>query len=368
MREKGAHGDGDDDDGGAPVTGTAAAAGLIATVEERLRDVGRVVRNSMLDALPDGEPVRWLYGPMREYPARPGKALRPALCLSAGRAFGGHPDDLLGVSVAIELLHNAFIVHDDVADGSEMRRGRPTLAAEHGIAAAINAGDGLAVVAGQVLRKATRALDRDLADLVWAEFDTMAMRTLEGQATEVGWQLDQVFDLTPEDYLGLIMHKTCWYTTIHPLRVGAIMGSGGEVELSPLVRFGFHFGAAFQIRDDLLNLIGDERTYGKEILGDLYEGKRTLTLVHLVSTARGRDRTLLGDYLRRNRSERSQDQVHTIRTMMDEYGSIAFTREYAEGILSAAEEYFEQAFADAQPGPDLEFLRSLVPYVWARWR
>ena len=84
------------------------------------------------------------------------------------------------------------------------------------------------------------------------------------------------------------MHKTCWYTTIHPLRVGAIVGSGGTAELAPLVRFGFHFGAAFQIRDDLLNLIGDEQMYGKEILGDLYEGKRTLPLVHLLAQPRGR--------------------------------------------------------------------------------
>ncbi len=249
-----------------------------------------------------------------------------------------------------------------------MRRGRTTLVGEHGIAAAINAGDGLAVVAGQVLRRATRRLDRDLADLVWGEFDTMAMRTLEGQATEVGWQLDEVVELGPEDYLNLIMHKTCWYTTIHPLRVGAIVGSGGEAELGPLVRFGFHFGAAFQIRDDLLNLIGDEAMYGKEILGDLYEGKRTLTLVHLMATAVGADRDLVRDYLRLNRAERSDDLVRSIRALMDDYDCINFTAEFAEGILLTAEEYFEQAFADAEPGPDLDFLRSLVPYVWARWR
>jgi geranylgeranyl diphosphate synthase type II len=350
------------------MTSTADSTDSIEAVESRLRDVGRVVRNSMMDAMPDGEPVRWLYGPMREYPSRPGKALRPALCMSAGRAFGGSADDLLGISVAIELLHNAFLIHDDVADGSEMRRGRPTLTAEHGIAAAINAGDGVAVVAGQVLRRATRRLDRDLADLVWGEFDTMAMRTLEGQATEVGWQLDDVVDLGPEDYLELIMHKTCWYTTIHPLRVGAIVGSRGQAELAPLVRFGFHFGAAFQIRDDLLNLVGDEQMYGKEILGDLFEGKRTLTLVHLMATAKGEDRALVLDYLRRNRAERSVELVNIVRGLMDDYGSIGFTTEFAEGILLTAEEYFEEAFADATPGPDLDFLRSLVPYVWARWR
>ncbi|ANW63582.1 geranylgeranyl diphosphate synthetase [Mycolicibacterium murale] len=337
-------------------------------VEERLRQVGRMIRRAMLDATPDGEPHQWLYRPMREYPARAGKALRPALCLSAGRAFGARPEDVLGIAVAIELMHNAFLVHDDIADGSEMRRGRPTLPADYGLAAALNAGDGLAIVASQVLRRAVRRLDRDLADLVMSEFDTMALRTLEGQATEIGWQRDHVEDLTPEDYLELIMHKTCWYTTIHPLRVGAMVGSGGTVDLGPLVRFGFHFGAAFQIRDDLLNLIGDEQTYGKEILGDLYEGKRTLTLVHLMSHATGADRALVGEYLRLRRAERTPEIVAAVRALMDAYGSIDFTRQYAEGILLVAEDLFEVAFADARPGPDLDFLRSLVPYVWARWR
>jgi geranylgeranyl diphosphate synthase type II len=350
------------------MTSTADRAELAAAVEDRLREVGRVVRRSMLDAMPDGEPVQWLYGPMREYPSRPGKALRPALCMSAGRAFGASADDLLGIAVAIELLHNAFLVHDDLVDGSEMRRGRPTLASTYGLSAALNAGDGLAIVAGQVLRRATRRLDRDLADLVWAEFDTMAMRTLEGQAIEAGWQLDNVQDLRPEDYLELIMHKTCWYTTIHPLRVGAMVGSRGTAELAPLVRFGFHFGAAFQIRDDLLNLVGDEQMYGKEILGDLYEGKRTLPLVHLLSTANGEDLAMVRDHLQKTRAERTPETVRAIRALMDQYGSIAFTSQYAEGILLTAEEYFEQAFAGAEPGPDLDFLRALVPYVWARWR
>lgn len=350
------------------MTSTADRTDLVSSVDERLRKVAQLIRRSMLDAMPDGEPSRWLYAPMREYPSRPGKALRPALCMSAGRVFGGTADDLLGIAVAIELLHNAFLVHDDLVDGSEMRRGRPTLASRYGLAPALNAGDALAVVAGQVLRRATRRFDRDLADLVWAEFDTMAMRTLEGQATEAGWLLDNVEELRPEDYLELIMHKTCWYTTIHPLRVGAMVGSRGSAELAPLVRFGFHFGAAFQIRDDMLNLVGDEKMYGKEILGDLFEGKRTLPLVHLTANSRGGDRDLVGDYLRRSRAERSPEMVRKIRELMDQYGSIEFTNEFAEGILSVAEDYFEEAFAGARPGEDLDFLRSLVPYVWARWR
>ena len=101
------------------------------------------------------------------------------------------------------------------------------------------------------------------------------------------------------------MHKTCWYTTVHPLRVGALIGSRGAADLRPMVRFGFHLGAAFQIQDDLLNLVGTEREYGKEIDGDLYEGKRTLPLIHLLRSARGADRHTLDRYLRLERSERT---------------------------------------------------------------
>jgi geranylgeranyl diphosphate synthase type II len=343
-----------------------AQPGDFADVEEELRSAGRTVRRNMLDAIPDGEPHSWLYGPTRDYPSRPGKALRPALCMATTRAFGGRTQDALPAAVSIELLHNAFLVHDDIADGSERRRGLPTLPATHGVAIALNAGDALAVVANQVLRRHLRSLDRDLADRIQGEFDTMAMRTLEGQAMELGWRRDRTTGQTPEDYLDLIMHKTCWYTTIHPLRVGALIGAGGRVDLRPMVRFGFHLGAAFQIQDDLLNLTGDEDTYGKEIDGDLYEGKRTLVLLHLASEAVSQDRATVDRYLRLHRADRSPELIEEIRSLIGRYGSIDFARAYAAGIASAAEEAFDEAFALAQAGPDLDFIRALIPYMLGR--
>ncbi|MCX6397952.1 MAG: polyprenyl synthetase family protein [Propionibacteriales bacterium] len=335
-------------------------------VEERLADVHRTVRRAMLDAIPDGEPHPWLYRLTRSYPSRPGKALRPALCLAAAGAFGGRAADVMPAAVSIELLHNAFLVHDDIVDGSIRRRGRATLSAEFGTALALNAGDALAVLANRVLRHYVRDLDRDLGDRVQAEFEVMALRTLEGQATELGWRHDDVRDLTPENYLDLIMHKTCWYTSIHPLRVGALLGSGGKADLRPMVRFGFHLGAAFQIQDDLLNLEGDEREYGKEIDGDLFEGKRTLPLIHLVAEATGADRTTVDRYLGLDRSERSPDLVEEVRTLLDSYGSIDYTRAYAQGIADTAQDTFEEAFADADQGPDVEFVRALIPYMLGR--
>ncbi|MGH9260349.1 MAG: polyprenyl synthetase family protein, partial [Acidimicrobiales bacterium] len=271
-------------------------------------------------------------------------------------------------AVAIEMLHNAFLVHDDVADGSERRRGRPTLAAEYGTGLALNAGDALAILANQMLRRHARGLDDALADRLLDAFDTMALRTLEGQATELGWQRDAVADLQPEDYLDLIMHKTCWYTTIHPLRVGALLGSGGRADLRQMVRFGFHLGAAFQIQDDLLNLVGDESLYGKEINGDLREGKRTLVLIHLAGEVRGRDRAVVDRYLRLPPAERTADVIGEIRALIDAYGSIEFTRAYAGGIASSALDAFEVAFATARPGPDTDFVRALVPYMLGRRR
>ena len=345
---------------------TTSDVGNDELVNGTLAEVGRLVRRAMLDAIPDGEPHPWLYRLVRSYPSRPGKAIRPSLCLSTCRAFGGDDEDVLPVAVAIEMLHNAFLIHDDVADGSLQRRGRPTLAAEHGTALALNAGDALAVLANQVLRRHARTMDDRLADAVFEEFDTMALRTLEGQATELGWRRDNLVDLVAEDYLALIMHKTCWYTTIHPLRVGALIGSRGRADLRPMVGFGFHLGAAFQIRDDILNLIGDESLYGKEVNGDLYEGKRTLMLIHLMEQARGPDRRTLEAYLRIDRPDRTEAIVAEIRDLMDAYGCIEFAAEYAQGIASAALEMSDAAFASVPPGPDVAFIRALVPYMIGR--
>jgi geranylgeranyl diphosphate synthase type II len=163
------------------------------------------------------------------------------------------------------------------------------------------------------------------------------------------------------------MHKTCWYTTVHPLRVGALVGSQGAADLRPMVRFGFHLGAAFQIRDDVLNLVGDEAVYGKEINGDLQEGKRTLVLIHLMGNARGTEAEFVRAYVEMERKERTPEVVEELRALMDRHGSITFATEYARGIARAALDAFDVAFASATPGPDTDFVRALVPYMLGRW-
>ena len=276
---------------------------MTAAVEEGVRrDLARyaaLVEGALARWMPTGVPARWLYDVAASYPARSGKRYRPTLCLATCEAFGGRVDEALPSALAIELLHSAFLVHDDIADGSDLRRGEPTLHAEHGVPLALNAGDFLAISAFSLLRENADHIGERLAARVFDEFVAMAHRTLEGQAIEAGWRRDVVVDLTANDYLDLVLRKTCWYTVIHPLRVGLLIGSLGSAEPARVVDFGFHLGVAFQIRDDVLNLCGDEREVGKEILGDLLEGKRTLMLIHMLNNARGEERLDLLAYLRR---------------------------------------------------------------------
>ena len=133
------------------------------------------------------------------------------------------------------------------------------------------------------------------------------------------------------------------------------------------MRFGFHLGAAFQIQDDLLNLVGTEQEYGKEIDGDLYEGKRTLPLIHLIRNARGADRDARRPLPRAATAPSATPRwSREIRALMDAYGSIEFAAAYARGIASAALDAFEEAFAAAAPGPDRDFVRALIPYMLER--
>ena len=110
----------------------------------------------------------------------------------------------------------------------------------------------------------------------------MAQQTAEGQALDLGWRRDNHIELREEDYLTMVLKKTCWLTTLFPIRLGALIGSGGRANLDSLFNFAFFLGAAFQIQDDVLNLVGDHERYGKELAGDLLEGKRTLMLVNLL--------------------------------------------------------------------------------------
>jgi geranylgeranyl diphosphate synthase type II len=334
-------------------------------VEESLHRYGELVRELIGRLVHRRRGSPWLDELVADYPRRPGKALRPAILLAACQALGGRLEEGAPAAVSIELAHNAFLVHDDVEDDSELRRGRPTLHRLHGLPLAVNAGDGLAVLALEPLLHDGR-LGHRLVRLLSEEFLTMALRTVDGQATELGWRRDATVDVTPEDYLEMIGRKSCWYSTIYPLRAGAIIGTRSASGLDELSRFGYLLGAAFQIRDDLLDVLGSAETFGKRPLGDLREGKRTLMLIHLLREASPPDRAWLVDYLARPGTERTDDDVSAVLEMMRYHGSIDFAVEYGRGIGAAAYDAFETAFRGVPPSPHRAFLGGLISYMLER--
>lgn len=324
-----------------------------------------MTRVALCDYLGPREPRRHLYNLVADYPSRGGRMLRPSLCIATARAFGAPLRAAVRSAVALELLHNAFLVHDDVEDASESRRGRPTLHALHGVPIAINVGDALTLMGLRALIDNRALLGPRLALRIMEEAERMARDTVEGQAIELGWRRDNAPHLTEADYLHMVLKKTCGYTTIFPLRVGALIGTRDRVDLDRFVRLGFFLGAAFQVQDDLLNLAGNA-SYGKERDGDLWEGKRTLMLIHLLRHAAPLERLRLNDFLGREREARKPEEVSWVRERMDAHASLEYARAVAHGLAGAAQHEFDQVFAQLPDSRDKRFIAGIVPWVLAR--
>ena len=317
--------------------------------------------------MPDQEPYRYLYGPMREFVSRPAKGLRPAMCLATCASHGGSRQDAVASASGLELLHHAFLVHDDIEDGSLQRRGGATMHRMVGEPLAINAGDALNAYAIRVFGSNVARLGEIRSLAVLDEVDHLVVETLEGQAIELGWERDNNFSVGVDDYLRMVLKKTAWYSFIHPMRIGALAaGMGPDDDLDRFNRFGFLLGAAFQIQDDVLNLTGVARRYGKEIGGDLWEGKRTIVLAHAFSNARPVERAQLEQFLSRPPQARLPRQMAVVYEVLEQTGAIQWAREAAAALLSGARDQFAAAFRDAKEGPDLEFLRSAVGYLVER--
>jgi geranylgeranyl diphosphate synthase type II len=341
-----------------------SSGGSSELVLEVLEQYGRIAQGALRGYLLEySEPGRQLYDLVADYPHRGGRALRPSLCIASARMFGGTLDSAVNSAVSLELMHNAFLVHDDIEDQSDYRRGRPTLHKLSGEPVAINVGDCLMAMSLRPLLANRDVLGPSLTLRVAEEAERMTRETVEGQAIELGWRRDNTFDLGDTDYLAMVLKKTCWYTTIYPIRLGALIGGRRDIQVERYVRLGFLIGAAFQIQDDLLNLTGDRRRYGKELDGDLWEGKRTLMLIHLMRCSATNEKGRLRRFLSRPRSRRKAADVRWIRRRMDAYGCIDYARQVAHGLAGAALHEFDEVLGGLPESRDKRFVRGLA--LWS---
>ncbi len=286
------------------------------------------------------KPNSLAYQLLSDYPTRPGKGIRPAFCLAAAASVGGDYNNAVNTGAAIELLHNAFLIKDDIVDQSLYRRGDLTLNRKYGLALAANAGDAVKILSMSPMIDNLSVIGVRKSLQIILEIQEMAERSIEGQIMELTYVRKNRVDLTPKDYYTICENKTCWYTVITPCRTGVIIGSDYATpeQLNSITKFALNLGLAFQITDDTLNLTAAEKVYGKEINGDILEGKRTLMLIHLLNSCTDQERRRMRRILKTPRESKTDSDVQYVRGLMEKYSSLEYARTAAERLASKARE------------------------------
>ena len=330
-----------------------------ADFQEYLDQYAGVIGDLVNRYIPHGDHPdmdRYLYGPLMKYSKNGGKRHRPLIALAGCLVVGGDMNKAISSAAAIEHFHTAALIHDDIADEAELRRGEPCLHLSEGLGLALNMGDlGLSLVNGTVINDP--ALDDAVKVRVVSELIEMTRRTIEGQAMDIGWARDARYDITPEDYLIMATHKTAHYSGAVPLAVGAIVGGGTEAQIEGLRNFGLDTGLAFQIQDDLLNLIGEEESTKKDFRSDITEGKRTLIVVHALHHGTEQQCARLVEIL--SNKEKNPDVLAEAVEIMQETGSIEYARNYAQNLTSISK---NRILGVVDPSPARDLLVSMADW------
>ena len=229
---------------------------------------------------------RSLYEPSDYILADQGKRLRPLLVLFSAKAVGGTYANAYNAALAVEMLHNFTLVHDDIMDNADKRRNKLTVHVKYDLNTAILAGDGLLAVAYEYLLKDLIVPGNEVVTF----FTKGLVEVCEGQSLDKEYELKKSISI--KDYITMITKKTAAMAEMC-CAIGAQIGGGSSSEITALALYGKNLGIAFQIQDDLLDIVGDENAFGKKIGGDLIEGKKTFLFLKAMEKARGKDKALL---------------------------------------------------------------------------
>jgi len=259
-----------------------------------------------------------LYKPGEYIIAGGGKRLRPLLVLLSAMAVSDKKIKPYYASAAVELLHNFTLVHDDIMDNADIRRGRPTLHKMYSLDTAILVGDSLLSVAYEYLLKDCNGNAKE----VLKAFTQGLVEVCEGQSMDKDFELKQKVSI--EEYLLMIEKKTAAMAEMC-CKIGAYLGGGTEVEVKALSKFGKNIGIAFQIQDDLLDISADEKEFGKIVGGDLMEGKKTYLFLKALSKAKGEDNKLLEKVTERKGIK--QNQIKKYKLLYQKLGVLEDSRD-----------------------------------------
>ena len=242
--------------------------------------------NARLEKVFGKREPRSLYEPSSYIISGTGKRLRPLLVLLTAKSVGGKFDVAYNAAVAVELLHNFTLVHDDIMDNADKRRGRLTLHKKYNESTAILVGDSLLSVAYEYLLK---DCDTNSKDILYA-FTKGLVEVCEGQGLDT--EFEHRRNVSLDEYLLMIKMKTASMIKMC-CKIGSTLGGGTKEEIKGITNYGLNLGIAFQIQDDLLDITADEEKFGKRIGGDLLEGKKTYLFIKALEKAKGEDRKTL---------------------------------------------------------------------------
>lgn len=285
-----------------------------------------------------------------------GKRVRPCLVLLSGESVGGDPEKLLSAASSVELLHTFTLVHDDIMDKDLGRRGRPTVHALWGEELGIVVGDTLYSSSFQALLDARKTVDDPVKVLDALDVLTQANAQLqEGQIHDVFFE--QRNDVSVDEYVEMVRKKTGVLMEASTT-VGAILGGGAEEQVDALARYGSNIGIAFQIQDDVLDMVADEKKLGKPVGSDLREGKRSIVILHALAEADDAQREKILAVLGKE-EEAAEDEVQAVIDLFEEMGAIAHARDFARTLGEQA----KKDLVVIDEGPAKESLMALADFI-----
>jgi len=280
-----------------------------------------------------GEPAE-LYEASLHYIKAGGKRLRPLITILASRIVGGNEETAIPGAAAVEVLHTFTLVHDDIIDKDELRRGVPTVHRLWGIDMAIVAGDTLYAYAYKCLLQAlSYGTSSDRVSKAIEYLTEAAITVAEGQALDM--LLPSRSTVSESDYINMVKKKTATLFAASAA-IGAALAGGSDDVISKLWNIMIMAGIAFQIRDDVLGLIGDERTLGKPVYSDLREGKMTILVIYALNRADEKYRNKM-KFVIGNRAA-THEELAEVAELIKNLGAL----EHAEAI---ADEYAEKTIA-----------------------
>jgi geranylgeranyl diphosphate synthase type II len=249
-----------------------------------------------------------LYAPIIYSMSGGGKRLRPVLLLITVDAFGGNVDKAMPAALAVEVFHNFTLLHDDIMDNADMRRGKPSVFAKWGENVAILSGDAMLITAYKMLA----ALDAERLPRVMHIFNDMALEVCEGQQYDMDFEGMECVSV--EDYILMIERKTSALLSGSAM-IGATLAGASDEDIKKMFRFATELGLAFQLQDDMLDSFGDE-ALGKKIGGDILEGKQTYLMVQAMSRASDVEREVLRT-THKNEALSDAEKIATVKALYE---------------------------------------------------